>query len=91
MFACCTGPDHFRRLPHSAAEQYWLLGDDGQFAAEVGQSDVVDVNAVNQDRPPTALHQTEQDHAQRRLPCRETRRERETVRQIVLSRAPLQT
>lgn len=56
-------------LPDCPAEQNWVLGDDGQLAAEVGQPDAADVHAVDQDGAATALHQPEQGHAQRGLTC----------------------
>ena len=62
-------------LPDCPAKQDRVLGDDWQLAAEVGQSDVTDVNAIDQDGPSTVLHQPEQDHAKRRLPCTHTDRQ----------------
>lgn len=57
-------------LPDRPAEQNRVLRDDGQFAAQIGQSDVADVDAVDQDGASGALHQPEQGNTQRRLPCR---------------------
>lgn len=61
-------------LPDSPTEQHRVLGDDRQLAAEIGQSDVTDVDAVDLDGASTALHQPEQNHAQGRLPCTQTDR-----------------
>lgn len=42
-----SGP---RRLsPDCAAEQHWLLRDDGQFASEVGQANVTDSYSIDLD------------------------------------------
>lgn len=49
-------------------EKHWVLRDDGQLAAQVGQSDVARVDVVDQDGASAALDQPEQDHAQRGLP-----------------------
>lgn len=59
--------------PDCAAEQHRLLRDNGQLAAEVGQADVTDVDAVYLDGAATGLHQTEQSYAQRRLPWGQSR------------------
>ena len=50
--------------PETAGEEDGVLGDDGQLAAEVVQSQLGDVPSVNLDVPLGGLHQSEQRHGE---------------------------
>ena len=77
-------------LPDCPTEQHWVLRDDWQFAAQVSQSDVTDVNTVNQNGAATALHQPEQSHTQRWLTYRERDRSERDRQVSCCSSWPLQ-
>lgn len=51
--------------PDGAAEQHWLLRNDGEFASEVGEADVTDAHSINLDAATRQLYQAEEGHPQR--------------------------
>lgn len=71
----CTSIEQTRKklsvlLPDCSDEEHWLLGDDCQLAPQVVQTNLWDIDPVNDNGASRELHQSEQSYTQRGLSCR---------------------
>ena len=58
--------------PERAGEEHWVLWHNGQFAAQIVQTHLADIAAVDHNAPVVALNDAEQSQCQRTLPCNQT-------------------